>query len=76
MTRLVENALRQVDLKFVRIKFHTLPLFEYEIIGDKNEKPFSRVLGNASATHELNVFGNLPFKMEQMQLTRSFPIGQ
>ncbi len=66
MTRLVENALRQVDLKFVRINFHVLPLFEYEMIGHKNETPFSRVLENASATHELNVFGDLPFKMEEI----------
>ena len=52
MTRLVEIALRQVDLKFVRIKFHALPLFEHEMIEDKNEMPLSRVLGNSSATHE------------------------
>ena len=52
MTRLVEIALRQVDLKFVRIKFHALPLFEHEMIEDKNETPLSRVLGNSSATHE------------------------
>ena len=51
MTRLVEIALRQVDLKFVRIKFHALPLFEHEMIEDKNETPLSRVLGNSSATH-------------------------
>ena len=66
MTRLVENGLRQVDLKFVRVNFHVLSLFEYEMIGHKNESPFSRVLGNASATHELNVFGDLPFKMEEI----------
>ena len=52
MTRLVEIALRQVDLKFVRIKFHALPLFEHEMIEDKNETPLFRVLGNSSATHE------------------------
>ena len=51
MTRLVEIALRKVDLKFVRIKFHALPLFEHEMIDDKNETPLSRVLGNSSATH-------------------------
>ena len=61
MTRLVEIAPSQADLKFSEVKLHPFPLFKHGMIGDQDEITLSRVLGDSAVGHAGNMFRDFNF---------------